>query len=162
MRNSTKEEAEFVGWYFGDGCISFNKNYKEFTITGDIKEELEFYQKIIIPYTKTKFNKRMKKPIELKRYKSTGVCGFYTFDKKLVTFISKKYKIKPGKKKDAEIPKWITNGNVDIKRAFVRGLFDTDGSIFFCRGNKKIYSILKYFHYKPKIKIATISRKNSV
>ena len=37
------KEAEFLGWYMGDGCISITNKYYEFAFSGDIKEEFIFY-----------------------------------------------------------------------------------------------------------------------
>ena len=41
---------------------------------------------------------------------------------------------------------------------------DTDGSIYFCKSNVKTKkeSLFRIFHYKPKIKLATISKKLTV
>jgi|GEM_PF-926389 hypothetical protein len=151
------EEAEFIGWYYGDGCLSSTKKYMEFALTGDATEERSFYQNVIIPYIQSAFRNRLKLHPELKIYSSVGVCGFYTFDRAFVKYLVRKYHLKVGKKLSASLPKWILCGTPNIKLAFVRGIFDTDGSIFFCRSNVKNVSILRKFHYKPKIKLATIS-----
>ena len=35
----TKKLAEFLGWYFGDGCLSTKGGRFQFTLTGDLNEE---------------------------------------------------------------------------------------------------------------------------
>ena len=34
--------AEILGWYFGDGCLTTKGNRTQFSITGDLKEEVPF------------------------------------------------------------------------------------------------------------------------
>lgn len=150
---------EFLGWHLGDGCISVNNRYSEFTLTGDIKEELQFYEMIIVPTFNRMFKDIMKKKVELKKYQSNGVCGIYIFDKYFVDYLQKEWGLVKGKKLNIGIPALIKT--IEQKRSFIRGLFDTDGSIYFCKSNVKTKkeSLRGLFHYKPKIKIATISQK---
>lgn len=149
---------EFLGWYVGDGCISVGRYY-EFTLTGDLVEELEFYENIVLPSFNKLFSKKLSKTISIKKYKSNGVCGIYLFDKKFVKTIIKQFKLIPGKKKNIIVPSIIKSKNDKIE--FIRGLFDTDGSIYFGKSYfkpKKISFCYKY-HYKPKIKISLISKE---
>ena len=101
----------------------------------------------------------MKKQISLKKYKSVGVCGIYFFNKRFISFLEKEIGLKRGKKIDIGIPSVIEGKEQKI--SFLRGLFDTDGSIYFCKSyvKTKKYSWYNKFHYKPKIKLATISKK---
>ena len=156
--NYNHDLAEFLGWYVGDGCLSVNSRYSEFTLTGDIVEEYPFYENVIIPTFNNIFKKTLKKSAILKKYKSVGVCGIYVFDKSFVSFLQKEFKLKSGKKLDISIPSIIKTE--EQKKSFLRGLFDTDGSIFFCKSNFKTkkYSFYNHFHYKPKIKLGTISK----
>ncbi|MBW3002451.1 hypothetical protein KY338_04820 [Candidatus Woesearchaeota archaeon] len=150
--------AEFLGWHVGDGCISINERYSEYSLTGDITEEYPFYKSIITPTFNTLFKHNLKKPIKLKKYASVGVCGIYVFDKKFVSNLQKKFSLISGKKINIQIPANLNTKNQ--KKRFLRGLFDTDGSIYFCRSNAKTKkrSLCNIFHYKPKIKLATISQ----
>lgn len=152
------EIAEFVGWHIGDGCISINSRYSEYALTGDIIEEYPFYTTIVLPTFKKLFSSFFKKEITIKKYKSNGVCGIYIFDKKFVEFILNKTGLKNGKKINTQIPDIIKTRNQKI--AFLRGLFDTDGSIYYCKSNYRPIneSLFSIFHYKPKIKLATISK----
>ncbi len=157
--NENNNIAEFLGWHMGDGCISITKRYSEYTLTGDIKEERQFYEDIIIPTFNKIFKDILKKPVILKHYKSVGVCGIYIFDREFVSVLQERFNIKHGKKLNVGIPiKFKSNTE---KKNFLRGIFDTDGSIYFCKSNIKTRkeSLNSIFHYKPKIKLATISKK---
>jgi|SRR3989344_5388471 len=158
MNDNSLELAEFLGWHLGDGCISINKNHFEYALTGDITEEYPFYKNVILPTFNRIFKKYLKKPVTLSLYKSNGVCGIYLFDKSFIKILNKRFNIPSGKKINIEIPKSLKNKEQKI--GFIRGLFDTDGSIYFCRSNVKTKkkSLFIVFHYKPKIKIATISK----
>jgi len=148
---------EFLGWHMGDGCISVNDRYSEFALTGDIIEEAEFYENTVIPSFNLLFKGQLRKTIELKKYKSTGVCGIFLFNKVFVFYLIDNYRLSSGKK-----TKIVLNHNLKTKKdkvEFLRGVFDTDGSIYFCKSNYKTVnpSVFRKFHYKPKIKIAMIS-----
>ncbi|MFH1396714.1 MAG: LAGLIDADG family homing endonuclease [archaeon] len=153
-----KEIAEFLGWYFGDGCMSISNGRYQFSITGDLKEELLFYNQTIIPTINKLFYDKLKDEVKLKKYPSVGVCGAYIFNKKFVTYLQEKYNIKHGEKLKVNLPIF---DNKEQKIHFLRGLFDTDGSIYFCKSNVKTKkpTFCNTFHYKPKIKLATISKE---
>lgn len=150
--------CEFLGWYCGDGCISVNNRYAEFALTGDVKEEYPFYKTIIVPTFNKVFAHELRKPSILKRYKKVGVCGIYVFDKSFVKLLQTKFYLKSGKKTAIGVPPIVQTD--EDKKHFLRGLCDTDGSIYFCKSNFKTKrtSLFTVFHYKPKIKIATISQ----
>jgi hypothetical protein len=151
------EIAEFLGWYFGDGCLSTKNGRYQFSITGDLREELLFYQKTIIPRINTLFGSIINKEVKLKEYKSVGVCGVYFSSKDFVRILQNNYNIKGGKKLNVNLPDLKTKKQ---KKYFLRGLFDTDGSIYFSRSHykTKIPTFCNTYHYKPIIKLATISK----
>jgi len=155
--------AEFIGWHLGDGCISESHNKRlNYSLTGDLTEEKEFYEETILPTFNSLFKGITKKEIVLKDYSSVGVCGIYLYNQALIKDVQREYNLPIGKKKNIHIPKEIMQSdNKDIKKAFLRGLFDTDGSIYFCKSYHptKKPSLYRFFHYKPKIKLATISKK---
>lgn len=155
---NTQKLAEFLGWHVGDGCISINKNYYEYALTGDITEEYPFYNEVIVPSLNEIFKEQLREPVILKRYNSVGVCGVYIFSKKFVKMLQHNFNLKSGKKTEVGVPNIIKTK--EQKRHFIRGLFDTDGSIYFCKSNYKAKneSLFNIFHYKPKIKLASISK----
>jgi len=148
--------SEFLGWYVGDGCISVGR-YSEFTLTGDLSEEIDFYKRFVIPSFNKIFSNILKKPVPLKKYKSNSVCGIYLFDKAFVNYLIIKYGLKEGKKLNISLPNSIKRKSEKI--GFLRGLFDTDGSIYFGRSNfkPKKPSFCNKYHYKPRIKLGMIS-----
>ena len=81
-----------------------------------------------------------------------GVYGFYIFDRRLVDYFNS-LGIKSGSKLNIEIPRYILN-NKSLSRRFLRGLFDTDGSIYF----EKNRSAKMPIHNRPNIKLGTVSR----
>jgi len=150
FKNSEKSNklAEFLGWHIGDGCLSVNKRYSEYTLTGDLTEEYDFYKNIIIPAFQDLFGSFFNKRIELKKYESNGVCGIYLFNKDFVEFLHKSFNLPKGKKIDIKIPKLIKTDRQKI--SFLRGLFDTDGSIYYCKSNAKTKneSLYTKFHFE--------------
>jgi intein/homing endonuclease len=150
--------AEFLGWHLGDGCISITNKYAEFALTGDIVEEYPFYNDVVVPSFNRLFREHLTKQANLKKYKSTGVCGLYVFDSAFVSMLQSKFNLPSGKKLTIKVPKIIKTQ--EQKKDFLRGIFDTDGSIYFCKSNYKTKneSLFTKFHYKPKIKLATIAK----
>jgi len=146
--------AEILGIHMGDGCISVNKRYHMYYVGGDITEEKEYHdlwvsellnKKVFIP-----LNKRLAR---YKEYPSVGVYGLYVFDKEVVDFFTK-FGIKTGSKKEQRVPKEILENKSLIKR-FIRGLFDTDGNIYFDKNR----SCKTPINNVPVIKLGTTSKK---
>lgn len=150
--------AEFLGWQLGDGCISIKGARYQFFLTGDLVEEYTFYKDIIVPAFNKLFNDKLKSSVILRTYPSVGVCGIYINNKEFVNYLQNELKLMAGKKIHVQVPKFE---NMDQMKSFLRGLFDTDGSIYFCRSNSKTKrpSLYNTLHYKPKIKLATISKE---
>ena len=126
----TPELADIVGRLNGDGHLQlrFNKH------GNPDKYLVSFYSKDI-----NEINDMIKKFKDLfnvgyclypdnrktKRYKL-----FFT-DKNLVLFLSKIGVVVGSKSNNPHlVPEWIFNGNNEVKGAFLKGLFDTEGSIF--------------------------------
>ena len=146
--------AELLGIHVGDGCISVNSRYKEYYLGGDIKEEKEYHDK----WVSYLFNKKVmfplyKKKVQYKEHPKVGVYGFYIFDKKIVDFFNK-FGIKSGSKINIEIPKEIRI-NLKLAKRFLRGLFDTDGTIYFDKNNSAKIRV----NNRPIIKLGTVSEK---
>ena len=145
--------AEILGIHVGDGCISVTDRYSEYYLGGDLKEEKEYHDNWVAPL----FNKKVmlpvcKKEVVYKEHPKVGVYGFYIFNKRIVDFFGK-LGINPGSKINIRIPSAIVDNDYLSKR-FLRGLFDTDGSIYF----DKNYSAKKPKNDKPKIKLGTVSK----
>jgi len=146
--------AEIIGIHIGDGCISVNKRYREYYLGGDLREEKKYHDEWVAPL----FNKKImlplfKQKVRYKEYPKTGIYGFYIFDEKIVNFF-KKLGIPLGTKINIKIPKIILeNNNLSVR--FLRGLFDTDGNLYFDKNR----SAKNQRNNRPTIKLGTVSKK---
>jgi len=140
------ELAEEIGWHIGDGSMNFYKNRGKlkgfYQLRGHIKDDKEHYEKRI----KVLFKKLFDIDIRLREMHSTRVIGFQIWDDKLIEF-KKRFNLPLGKKTEIEIPK-ILLSKPNLKKAVIRGIFDTDGGIYLERKNNKLY---------PRLSITTIS-----
>ena len=76
--------AEILGMCLGDGCISLNKRYSEFALSGDIVEEKHYYDDWVMPLLNKKlFSPILHKNLIAKAYPKVGVYGILNFDKRL-------------------------------------------------------------------------------
>ena len=140
----TPELAEEVGMHFGDGFLS-DKRY-EYRLKGNPKDEKEYYQSYIKPLFKKLFNIE----INLKDFKTS--YGFELKSRAIWEFKTKVIGIKSGNKYNLYVPETIKVNSIEILSAFIRGLFDTDGTICF----KSKYG---YKNYYPTIEITLFSKK---
>ncbi len=148
--------AELIGIHIGDGCISVTERYKEYYLGGDLKEEKEYHDN----WVSHLFNKKIassiiNKKIKYKEYPSTGIYGFYIFNPLIVDFFNK-LGIKSGSKKNIQIPSKIRS-NLSLAKRFLRGLFDTDGNIYFDKNRSAKFPK----NDRPNIKLGTVSKKLS-
>jgi intein/homing endonuclease len=140
----TPELAEEIGIHYGDGFLSS----KRFTyrLKGNLKDEMPYYQNYIAPLFKKLYNA----DINLKQYRTT--YGFELYSQAVCEFKVKVLGIKPGNKQYIEFPECLKVNNIEILTAFLRGLFDTDGCLYF----KTNYGYKKYY---PTITIELFSKK---
>jgi hypothetical protein len=114
--------AEFVGIVLGDGGIS----KRQITITLHCRDDKEF-SKFVIKMTKKLFG------VNPGVYRNTkdSVNDIVVSRTELVNFCTKKLGLKTGNKvkQQVDIPRWIKT-NKKFQIACVRGLIDTDGSVF--------------------------------
>jgi len=148
--------AELIGIHIGDGCISCNNRYKEYYLGGDLTEEKEYHDNWVAPL----FNKKVMIPlygktVNYKEHPKVGIYGFHIFNEKIVNFY-KKLGIKSGSKINIEIPKYILKDE-NLSKRFLRGLFDTDGNIYF----NKNRSAKNPINNRPIISLGTVSKNLS-
>ncbi len=135
------EIAEIFGNATGDGSFIETKRGKiRFQLRGHITEDREHYENFIIPI----FNKRIALPLTEKKvglltYKKRNSYGIGTESKKIWKFLQS-VGLPLGSKEKMKIPKWIKE-NQENTKAFIRGLMDTDGSVYFSNPkNNKVMS----------------------
>jgi len=145
--------AEILGMHIGDGCISVTERYKEYYLGGDLIEEREYHDKWVGPL----FNKKVMIPLYgkkvfYKEHPKVGIYGFHIFDEKIVNFF-RNLGIDSGSKINIKIPKEILN-NSKLSKRFLRGLFDTDGTIYFDKNRSCKFPI----NNQPTIKLGSVSK----
>lgn len=156
IQNIIPEIAEICGIHAGDGHL--RRNGKGFEISGSY-EEKEYYDQHIIPL----FNSLFDLNIKGKFFPTKGTYGFSISSKAIIFFLIS-FGFPKGKKDDiVQIPEQILHSqDPTIRRAFLRGIFDTDGCITF---DKRIYNtsiFKKTRNYYPRILFSTISKKLAI
>lgn len=141
--------AEETGWHIGDGTMNFYLNQGEikgtYALRGHIKDDLTHYDKII----KQIYTKLYGFVPHLRFMKSTGVYGFQVWSSDIVNFKHNILGLPLGKKNNIKIPRDLLVSK-DYKIALIRGIFDTDGTLYLEPQNNKLY---------PRIHITTISKQ---
>ena len=143
--------AELCGVITGDGWIQSNE--KACFIAGDPTEDKEYYDLHL-----SKIVSDTIKKVEPKEFPYWGVYGISIYGKnnikKLISFDLPK----GSKTLTAKIPNWIKKSDENIKRAFIRGLFDADGSIS-CQKDYTKYAneFNSNFHTKIRWKLVSVS-----
>ena len=127
--------AYLCGVLAGDGHISKdygNKCRNTIYCSGNPKDEIEYYDQIIVPLFFKLFNIKIKA-----KYFTDGTYGIRFDSKAIVQFLTKILNFSRGKKYNKlNIPQRFKK-NKYLKLAFVRGLFDTDFGFCLCKKYKK-------------------------
>jgi intein/homing endonuclease len=115
--------AEFCGVLIGDGNIWTNGRKYEITITGNPKDK-NYLDKL------STFVSNRIKPNPYYRLRGRGL-RLTIYSKQFFLFLTKEVGIISGKQKNTgPIPKSILASSRSLKLRFIRGIFDTDGSVF--------------------------------
>ena len=142
----SKGLAEFYGAMMGDGCLSkYYSNYAKqdifcILLTGHTHDD-KYYEKTIRPIFKKEFG--INGCIRYK--KKDNVVRFETNSKRIFDFLHN-MGFPIGLKGNIKIPKNIFENN-DLAICCIRGIFDTDGSIY-KRYSKKYKNHAKKYDYK--------------
>ena len=152
----TPQLAEICGIHAGDGYLRNDGKRRELDISGNV-EEKSYYDHHVIPLFQKIFNIK----IQGKFFPSRNTYGFVIRDKKIIEFMHR-LGFPFGKKTTiVEVPQMILNTNNKIvKSRFLRGFFDTDGSLTFDKRHKgKYVEFKRKYHYYPRIILSTVSEK---
>jgi DNA-binding transcriptional regulator WhiA len=140
-----EKEAELIGMHTGDGTLyKTNSGSLVWEMRGSIYEK-EYYE-YVTNLIKQVLNVKVKP-----KYRGPNSYGIQTTKKKITSFFIKNGFKSGSKVYTVSIPNYIKHGNLKIKRAFIRGLFDTDGCIRFDKNRTS-------YHYYPKIEFNLASR----
>lgn len=129
--------AELIGIILGDGNLHSTQN--RITITGSIEDQF-YYNSRVVPLFNTLFH-------VIPRFsfrKDKNACDLVLEDKNIFNKITEIGLVR-GNKLNATIPSFLLD-NECLMKHFLRGLFDTDGSIKFSKQTKKV-------NYYPRIRI---------
>jgi len=127
------EIAELLGMHVGDGTLYKTNRGLVWEMRGSL-EEKEYYTNHVVPLLKKIFKKEYK--AKFRSGGKQGCFGIQTSDNTLAELlISFDFPI-GSKTKTVTIPRQIKTAKPDIKKAFIRGCFDTDGCLRFERKNK--------------------------
>ncbi len=122
--------AEFFGIMLGDGNLTKLKSYKvgtyQIRIVGDSRHDKNYLVYYVKPLIEELFNIR----VGVMKHKNQNAISLYCTSRELSNFLEEKG-FKPGDKikNQLTIPSWIKKDN-DFLRKCLRGLYDTDGSIY--------------------------------
>jgi hypothetical protein len=123
----SKELCEFLGAFSGDGFTNRYGRHHQIGFAGDKRYDADYYHKKIIPITRRLFNIQS----YYSRTKNNGVW-FNFHSKSLFELLTNRFKMPAGVKFDKVlIPEEIMKSKLEYRIAFVRGIFDTDGCVFF-------------------------------
>ena len=117
----TEEESEILGIMFGDGCLSRTERSVQITITGNKFDDEIYLLEHVRPLFHTVFGLEM-----TSRYRSgENTMDLYRYSKGVALTLHS-WGMPIGLKKLENLtPKLAVKG-----RAFIKGVFDTDGSVY--------------------------------
>lgn len=145
--------SEFCGAMMGDGWIQNDERC--LFLAGDPVDDRDYYDNHIIPLVS-----KMIVPVCPKEFTYWGVYGIGIYHKKIIRQLLKVGLMKGKKVANTHIPMWIMKSNKNVKIAFLRGVFDTDGGISMQKDYTKYAdSFNANYHTKSRIRIVSISKK---
>ncbi|MFH0870055.1 MAG: LAGLIDADG family homing endonuclease [archaeon] len=137
---NSEDLAELFGILFGDGCVNFypSKNDYFMMVSGHGTTDFQYHSDFIKKLFQGLFG--LEPNLYLRKDQNCVVSRLRS--REVFAFLVNKG-IFVGRKTNLTIPPWITNNN-SYFTSFVRGLFDTDGSVIIrTRGQHSISLALK-------------------
>ena len=132
----TEDMAEFLGILAGDGCLSLSNH--EVAVSGHLKLDEEFMLGRVALLIFGLFGVRVK----IKRHQRNNNIRCVVNSKKLSNFLASRFGHPKGKKLGKlHIPQEIAESPRFLS-AYLRGLFDTDGSVYMRRKRGLVLSII--------------------
>lgn len=136
----TIDLAHLIGIHLGDGCLVNRKHGNRISYNGHFINEHIWYENYLSPLILKLFN------LDIKPRKGHNSVEITLHSKARYNFLDKVCGLPSGSKENCNIPKIILNGNIQIKKIFLRGLADTDFSLVFKNRHKNInyYPVINY------------------
>lgn len=144
----TEGLSEICGVIIGDGWIQSNE--KGLFITGNQTEDKDYYDNYLVPLIR----KELKIDLSARYFSYWRTYGVAIYRKELIKIFLKLGMLKGEKASRAFIPN-IFKKNKKYYIALLRGVFDTDGSIYFMKDINP--SRKSDFHIRPRLRITSIS-----
>ncbi|NYZ79850.1 hypothetical protein H0N95_01200, partial [Candidatus Micrarchaeota archaeon] len=121
--------AEEIGMHVGDGSLSNKKYY--YSLRGDIKEK-DYYATFVLPAYKKLFN------LDLNLLERPPICGIEMSSRALYEFKRDVIGLPVGEKVGrVDVPSCIIESRDEvIISSFLRGVFDTDGCVYFLKSRR--------------------------
>lgn len=127
----TEELCEFLGAFIGDGFTNYYKNRSPFVqFTGDKRYDMDYYKDHIIKIAKKLFG--VYPYICTRKTNNTMYVTF--FSKKLYEMLTERFGFPAGVKSyTVKIPQEVLDSEKKFIIPLLRGIFDTDGCIYYDR-----------------------------
>jgi hypothetical protein len=144
--NMSEKLAYFLGVLLGDGSVGSERRPTIYLV-GDLVEERGYYDHVLIPLIRGLF--KVSPYSYVRKGKSAYALHFKS--RRFVEYLVSELDFPSG---DVQkyLPSSVMSFPEGIRLAFIRGLFDSDGSMVFSR---KTYTAYKY----PTIEIKTVSHR---
>lgn len=126
--------AELLGAHCGDGTLYRTKWSIVWELRGELTEK-RYYSDNICPLLRELFD--LKIVSKFRSGGANGCWGVQTSNNKITSFFLNHGFIPGTKTYTVSVPSFISSSTIDVKQAFVRGLFDTDGCLRFEKINKR-------------------------
>lgn len=124
--------AHFIGIHLGDGHLNNRTHDYRMYYNGHYVNEFEWYHSFLANLIYELFNKKVTP------YKGHNTIMIVFSSKAVHSFLNKVCGLPAGSKSNCDIPEIIKKSNKNIKKAFLRGLADTDFSLVFKNRHKNI------------------------
>ena len=162
---SNKDLYEFYGIMIGDGCISKyicqNKTHFEIRIEGNSITDIDYYKSHLKRLISSLVNKN---PAIYFRKDCNGICIRF-HSKEFALFLNRELGFPLGRKGQIGINEKLLKDRDKIN-AVLRGIFDTDGSLYFIKNNspKRFYPVIEIVSISKKLlqQISDVLRKKGL
>lgn len=138
-----EKAAELIGAHVGDGTLYFSGKSVVWELRGSIYEQ-EYYSHMAA-LIKNLLSTEVKP-----KYRGSNSYGIQTTNKIIIDFLTKNGFSQGSKVYTVRIPSQIKNSEKKIKAGFIRGLFDTDGCVYFGKNRTP-------YHYYPRVEFGFAS-----
>lgn len=135
--------TELIGMHIGDGTLYKTNTGSVWELRGSLNEKSYYYNNVV-PLLYFIFNIRFKP--KFRSDGGNGCFGVQICKKEVISFFID-FNFKFGRKTHTvRIPDYIKRSNRQVKLAFIRGLFDTDGCLRFDKNktNKNYYPKIEF------------------